>query len=174
MPDVMIDIETLSNKPNAVILHIAAQSFDPLGRGYDDNYLDLLIDIDSQTDRDVNDDTLTWWGSQSEAIKAKMFTETGRVTLSEALDQLHKLCWHAKRVWMQGPQFDATILENAYRDTDRSAPWQYWEIRDSRTLISLAPDLDQPPAEHDALADCRRQIVLVQDTLDFLRVRKLK
>ncbi len=44
-------------------------------------------------------------------------------------------------------------------------PWQFWNVRDARTVYSLYPDLPKPRASHHALEDCRRQIDLLQQTI---------
>ena len=66
----MIDLETLSTNPNAVILTLGAVKFDPytVMKPYDDLY--FRVDVDSQTEmgRDVMQDTLDWWGKQPKQI----------------------------------------------------------------------------------------------------------
>lgn len=178
--DTMIDIETLATEPGAVILSIAAVKFDPfddyLKKGTrlgDLPTLNLLVDIDSQQDRVINNDTVDWWSKQSDVVQESIFgPDHVRFTLGEALDQLHKFFWNSGgRIWAQGTQFDITILEHAYRSVDRTPPWQYWQARDSRTLLDLVA-VDLPPATHDAVEDCYRQIVGVQKALFHLGVEK--
>ena len=47
----MIDIETLGTTPDALILTVAAQSFDPVGDGYYNQSYYARVDFDSQIDR---------------------------------------------------------------------------------------------------------------------------
>ena len=47
MADLMIDIETVGTGPEACILTIAAQSFDPFVRGYNPQQYYARIDIES-------------------------------------------------------------------------------------------------------------------------------
>jgi hypothetical protein len=178
--NLMIDIETLATEPGAAIVSIAAVKFDPfddyLKRGIGVSSLptlNLLIDLDSQTDRVINDDTVTWWSQQSTRVQESIFGEgLNRVSLADGLDQLHRFVWNSvTRIWAQGTHFDITILEHAYRSVNRAYPWQYWVARDSRTLLDLVP-VDLPPATHDALEDCYRQIVGVQRALAQLGVNK--
>jgi hypothetical protein len=96
------------------------------------------------------------------------------VHIEDALDQLHKIVWRSNRVWMQGPTFDAVILENAYNEFNKPLPWQFWKIRDSRSINSLVPSLTKTPVSHEALDDCRCQILLTQDVLAYLRVKEMK
>jgi len=94
--------------------------------------------------------------------------------LDLALDSVGKLIWHSNLLWCQGPTFDCTILEHAYKSYGKSLPWQYHKVRDSRTVFGLWPDLPRPPTSHHALEDCRRQIALLQQTLKHLNVKNLK
>ena len=62
------------------------------------------------------------------------------------------------------------ILEHAYKSLGMPLPWKFFSVRDSRTLFSLVPNLQKYPASHHALEDCRRQINLLWDSLEYLRV----
>jgi len=171
--DAMIDTETAATTPDALILTIAVQQFDPHGSGHNGQSFYARVDIESQPNRTIDEGTIEWWAKQAPAIKDEAFAEDGRISLREALDGVHKIAWQSNRIWMQGPHFDATILEHAYREINKAVPWAFWKLRDSRTLFSLVPELTKPPVSHHALDDCRRQILMVQDALDYLKVRKL-
>jgi hypothetical protein len=172
--DVMIDIETLAVSPDATILTIAAQCFDPFRRGYlEQHQYYARITLDSQPDRSIQDSTVEWWATQPEAA-AEAFAEEDRVSLPDALDELHKLCWKSNLIWMNGPTFDATILEHAYKSHQKHIPWQYYKIRDARTVYGLWPDCPKPPTEHHALKDCRRQIDMLQATLKTLGITAIR
>ena len=174
MADIMVDIETLGVGPDATILTIGAQVFDPLGRGYDSRHYYARINIDTQLNRSLNDSTIEWWATQPKAIRDEAFSEDDRIELSTALDELGRLIWQSKRLWCQGPHFDCTILEHAYKSYGKALPWQYYNVRDSRTLFGLWTDMPKPPVTHNALEDCRRQVDLVQQTLKHLGVETLK
>jgi len=66
------------------------------------------------------------------------------------------------------------ILEHAYKSYHKPLPWKYYMVRDSRTVFSLWPDQPIPPTSHHALEDCRRQIGMLQRTLQHLNVTQLK
>ena len=172
MADLMIDIETVGTGPEACILTIAAQSFDPLGTGYYPQYFYARIDPDSQPGRNIEQGTIDWWATQKEA-QLEAFAEDGRIPLDQALDELHRLCWKCNRIWMNGPTYDANILEHAYKSYSKPLPWQYYKIRDARTVYSLYPGLPRPPTSHHALEDCRRQIDMLQTTLAHLNIKEL-
>lgn len=174
MSSLMLDIETIGVAPTATILTIAAQAFDPFGSGYYDRQYYARITVESQPDRSIDEGTLAWWATQPAAARDEAFMEEGRVPLEQALDSLAKLIWHSNLLWCQGPTFDCTILEHAYKSYGKPIPWQYYKVRDSRTVFGLWPDLPKPPTTHHALEDCRRQIDLLQQTLKHLNVRELR
>jgi hypothetical protein len=173
MADLMIDIETVGTGPNACILTIAAQAFDPFSRGYYDRHYYARVDIESQPERNIEQGTIDWWATQPSAARDEAFAEDGRIPLTQALEELGKLIWHSKRIWANGPTFDMNILEHAYKSYSMPLPWKYFLIRDARTVYSLVPSLNKYPASHHALEDCRRQIDLLHDSLEYLKIKEL-
>jgi hypothetical protein len=170
--DLMLDLETLSAAPNATILTIAAQGFDPLARYTSDTSYYARIQLEGQEKRAINESTIEWWGTQKEAA-AEAFAEDGRIPLKQSLEELGKLIWKSNRVWSKG-SFDFVILENAYVEHGMNLPWKFWTVRDARTVLSLWPDCPIPPIAHHALMDCRAQITQVQQTLAHLGVKEMK
>jgi len=173
MADLMIDLEGLGTGPDTSILTIAAQSFDPLGNGFHDRFYYARIDLESQEARSIEQGTIDWWATQPAAARDEAFNEQDRIPLDQALDELGKLIWQSKRIWAQGPTYDMNILEHAYKSYGKALPWQFYVVRDSRTVFSLWPELPKPPTSHHALEDCRRQIELLQLTLKHLNVKDL-
>jgi hypothetical protein len=176
MADIMIDIETCGTGPEACILTIAAQCFNPLERHDFDSYRHYYARIDpgSQPNRRIEQGTIEWWATQPKAAQEEAFGMEGRIPLEQALEELHRLTWHCKRTWANGPTFDMNILEHAYKSYNIVLPWQYYNVRDARTVYSLCPTLDKYPASHHALEDCRRQIDLLWDSLESLGIKELK
>ena len=171
--DLMIDIETVGTGPEACILTIAAQAFDPFTRGYYNQQYYARIDIDSQEGRNIEQGTIDWWATQPTAAREEAFAEESRIPLKQSLEELGKLIWHSKRIWANGPTFDANILEHAYKSYGLNLPWKFYVVRDARTVYSLVPDLNKYPASHHALEDCRRQIDLLHDSLEYLNIKNL-
>lgn len=173
----MIDIEGLGTSPTATIVTIAAQTFNPFAEGISDEYLKrhfyARITLESQPDRHIEDGTVEWWGTQPEAA-AEAFAEDNRIDLDAALDQLYKLTWPHDFVWANGPTYDMNILEHAYRSYGKNLPWQYYKVRDARTIYSLYPDCPKPPVEHHALEDCKRQIIMLQQTFKHLGIKEIR
>ena len=170
----MIDLEGLATGPDTCILTIAAQSFDPFGQGYSGQSYYARVTLESQEDRAIDQSTIEWWATQPAVVRDEAFTEQDRIPLDQALDGLGRLIWHSNRIWAQGPTYDMNILEHAYKSYGKALPWKYYMVRDSRTVFSLWPDQPIPPASHHALEDCRRQIGMLQRTLDHLNVTSLK
>lgn len=172
MSHVMIDIETLAADADALILTIAAQPFDPFGKGHYENHFYRRLTIESQPEREINDGTIEWWTTQSEA-QAEAFNPEDRVPLKQALDELRPLIWNATALWSQG-YFDFMILDHAYKSFGEVPPWQFWKVKDSRSIISLYPDCPRPTTAHHALTDCQVQIDRVQQTLAHLGVKEIR
>jgi hypothetical protein len=171
--DLMIDIETVGTGPEACILTIAAQAFDPFIRGYYSQQYYARIDIESQQGRNIEQGTIDWWATQPTAAREEAFAEDGRIPLKQSLEELGKLIWRSKRIWANGPTFDMNILEHAYKSYSIPLPWKFYVVRDARTVYGLCPGLDKYPASHHALEDCRRQIDLLHDSLETLNIKEL-
>lgn len=171
----MIDIETCGTGPEACILTIAAQCFDPLERHNFDSYKNYYARIDpgSQPERRVEQGTIEWWATQPKEAQEEAFGEDGRISLQQSLTELGRFIWQSKRFWANGPTFDANILEHAYKSYNMALPWQFYNVRDARTVYSLCTSLEKYPASHHALEDCRRQIYLLWDSFEYLKVKEL-
>lgn len=72
---IMIDFETLSLKPNAVLLQLAAVAFDAKTREVVST-LHVHIDPRVQPGRDISADTVIWWVEQGEAARAALTNAT--------------------------------------------------------------------------------------------------
>jgi hypothetical protein len=164
----MFDLETLDTKPTAVILSLGAVKFDPKTQSVPDQLPKLLLkfDIDAQNDlgRTTSDDTIEWWGKQPPHIQEEAFGLEGRAPLLEAIDQFHKFVWNSDRIWSQGC-FDIVIVEDLYRMVGRTPPWNYWQIRDSRTLFDFVDGKMDRSKHHDAMEDALEQARAVQRAL---------
>jgi hypothetical protein len=175
MADIMIDIETCGTGPEACILTVAAQCFDPLRRHDFDSYPSYYARVDpgSQPNRRVQDDTIAWWATQPLEAQQEAFGEENRIPLQQCLEELGRLIWQSKRFFANGPTFDANILEHAYKEANMALPWKFYMVRDARTIYSLVPSLNKPAASHHALEDCRRQIGLLWDTFEMLKIKEI-
>jgi 3' exoribonuclease, RNase T-like len=170
MAHIMMDFETLSTDIDTVILTMGLVKFDPRGNGIIDK-LELRPDVDSQIEkykRTISEDTLKWWGQQSpEAIEEAMGFQN-RISLRECMDRLYKFCWNSTSVWSNGSVFDIMIAESAFKQLDMTPPWQFWQIRDCRTLyemagVSLKDKKYGTKTTHKAVEDAEHQAIVAQD-----------
>lgn len=157
----MVDLETLGNGSNAMIVAIGACSF--LAPKEGPTFYQVIDPVLS--DGDIDASTVKWWLEQSdEARKALLVHDS--VSLKRALDNLNvflaaslvpsdRLC-----IWGNGATFDNVILANAYRRNGIATPWRFWNDRCYRTLKNLHPDIPLPKrtgTHHNALDDAITQ-----------------
>ena len=173
----MIDLETLSTNPNATILTVGGVKFDPHTnmKPYHDMY--FRVDVASQTmqGRHVMDDTLDWWAKQSEDVREEALGDKDRIDLDNMIKTINKFSVGVDVFWCQGPLFDYAILQNLYTQLGHPVPWQYWQIRDSRTLFNLVPreKNEKRVGLHNALSDCIFQAKKVQKIYRQLGLEKI-
>jgi len=174
--DIMIDLETLSTRPNSVILTLAAVRFD---RYATPNKIDMIdtnfnvnndnifyrkITIDSCLDIGLVKDqkTVDWWNQQTESIRNEAFSPIDRIPIKQALEELTTFFGNDKKqcVWSHGSCFDCVILDEAFNRCGMQTPWKYFNVRDTRTLFELSSITHNqlPIASHHAVFDCLRQI----------------
>lgn len=172
---VMLDLETLSTRPDATILTFGAVKFDPYTEMIGDGlYLRVNVDEQIELGRHVDDATVEWWGKQADDVREEALSDENRVTLDDFTKQLNRFIVGTKNIWAQGPVFDIVILENLYRQLEKPAPWAYYQIRDSRTLFgSLGDPREKNKAGlHNALEDCVSQARAVQTVFQKYNVKK--
>lgn len=173
---VMVDLETLSTKPNATILTFAAMKFDPHNDARSASKEKIFnsqysfyrrIDPESCTNLGghIDEGTLEWWSKQDDAVKQEAFAEDDRHDIRDVLVDFHHWYKGSEAVWSNGSIFDVMILEYYNSQLSRGNPWKFWEIKDCRTIYGLCdaelPDLKEDA--HHALMDCWKQLVGVQN-----------
>jgi len=164
--DVMLDLETLSTRPDATILTFGACKFSPYNQDDIVDGIYFRIDIDGQIKlgRHVDDNTIEWWGRQAEDVREEALGEGNRISIEQFTQELNRFIVGCDNIWAQGPVFDIVILENLYRQMGLPCPWQFWQIRDSRTLLSTLGDPREKNKAglHNALEDAVSQAQAVQ------------
>ncbi len=173
----MIDLETLSTNPDATILTVGGVKFSPHNSVEPSQGMYFRVDVDSQTSmgREVMPETLDWWATQPKEISDEALGDENRISLEEMVKTINKWSVGVDVFWCQGPLFDYAILQNLYKQLGHPCPWQYWQIRDSRTLFSLVPrDLNEKRTGlHNALEDCYFQARKVQKVYKQLGIRNV-
>ena len=171
----MIDLETLSTNPEAVILTVGGVKFDPHSFTEPSQGMYFRVDVDSQTamGREVMQLTLDWWAEQPKEISEEALGDKDRISLAKMLKTINKWAVGVDVFWCQGPLFDYAILQDFYAQMKVPVPWNYWQIRDSRTLFSLVPrDLNEKrTGKHNALEDCYFQARKVQEVYKQLDIK---
>ena len=61
--------------------------------------------------------------------------------------------------------FDVNIMEHLYTSLNRPFTWQYWQVRDSRTLFDFIDGQLDRTKHHDAVEDAIEQAKGVQRAL---------
>ena len=160
----MIDLDTLHTTPQAAVLTVGGVKFDPLSDSEPHSEFYYKLDLDTQN-RDTSDDTIAWWSKQDPKIQEEAFSAEGREHMDVFLDSLPKWMVGVDVLWGHGYGFDITIIEDMLRQRGKGIPWQFWQVRDSRTLFSMAkvdPRKAMQSDLHNALADAYFQAKGVQ------------
>lgn len=187
--DIMIDLETIGETPDAAIIQIGACAWDEnvLIEGYDQlaaagQTFSVNVDLQSALNkgRTVGGDTFYFWMRQPDEVRDSVMH--GLVPLQEALTSF--IWWmqrlelvslsreYSGRVWSWPAQFDLPILHSSYRavrGTKAKLPWHRRMERDARTYcVALgreemqgAPKLLGAP-EHVGAYDAVAQAMEVQ------------
>lgn len=139
---VMIDLETMSNRANAAITQIGAVCFDlqsgpiPLKPVFN-QHVELATSIAVGSHVDAS--TIMWWLDRDQDSRKALLSGQGMaVPLKQALDEF--VTWLPRErifPWSHGASFDIPIIEVAMSRFNMKPPWQFWDIRDTRTLFDI-------------------------------------
>lgn len=156
---VMVDLETLGNNNNSVILSIGAVAFDLREDEEFTNTFYAVVDPQSCIDVGLKMDvsTIMWWMQQSDDAR-KALDKKG----DPLLGILSKFSdWYPKgaKFWGNGATFDNVILSNAYTACKMQKPWRYSDDRCYRTVKALYPDVkvERVGIHHNAVDDAITQ-----------------
>ena len=172
--NVMIDIETMGHTPNSAIVSIGAVRFN-IETGETVNSFYTKIDLQSCLDAglEVTASTIEFWMKQNDEVRLELFKDD-RESLRSALVRLYNFTEESDYVWGNAPSFDCVILTNAYRKLNLNPKWSFYRERDFRTISQLNPlVIDRHPKNkntHNALSDCYRQIKILCDVLNQLKI----
>lgn len=155
---VMLDLETVSCRPNAGILSVGACKFnseDILERFYVEVKLSSCYELGLTSDKS----TLDWWKKQSSQAR-EVFNEGGSYSLAYSLGIFSQ--WFGDSslcIWGNGAGMDNVILKNAFQVTDIKVPWEYWDDRCYRTVKACFHVKEEPRKGvfHNALDDALHQ-----------------
>ena len=188
--DIMLDLETLANTPNSVIVQIAAVVFNRENGDVIDKFK-INVDADSciRNGMIMNVDTIEWWMKQSDAARKSIF-EKPKEKIWYALEKFSDFVINSwvkvydkeiknfetrdVKIWCHA-SFDEPVLSNAYNKTGLEELWHYRGVRDLRTLVDLADyKIDYSKntgVAHDAIDDYLFQIKYTVECLNKVKMR---
>lgn len=177
---IVLDLETLSTRPDALVLSIGAVGLNKRGEILSGTEFHLALDQQAQQHRrHVSLDTLDWWSKQDKPARDASFTAppTSQAFVANALSAFSDFVdqWSARDavcVWGNGCSFDNVILASLYKDWGIEAPWKFWNDRDMRTITAIFPHLKAMPFEgikHHALHDAMHEAKQLSAAIEKLQ-----
>lgn len=159
-PDVMIDIETLGRTAGCAVLSIGAVTFDRITGEIGDIFYVCMGAENAKKFGSVDPETMQWWMGQADQAKQDAFN--GDADPVEAAKSFASWLSPNDKPWGNGSVFDITILEAWFAATGVKVPWQFWNIRDVRTVIDIADvnpkKFQRKGTYHNALDDAVFQV----------------
>ena len=174
MTHLMVDLETMGNKPNAAIVAIGAVFFEPsTGAIGEKFYSTVSLESDVAAGAEITPSTVLWWMTQTTEARAEIVT--AKASILVALTQLKMFvderCQGNRniQIWGNGASFDNVILRQAYERINQPAFWPFWMDRDVRTIVELGRQIGIDPKRnipfpgerHNALDDAIHQAMYV-------------
>jgi hypothetical protein len=175
MTEIMVDLETLGNKENKLIVQIGACFFDrktgDIGRTFKIN-IDAISAENAGLQLDAK--TVYWWLAQSDAARQSIIAEP-RVEIREALKQFSEFCVGVKAVWSHAT-FDFVAIMQTYQKLNMPPPFSYKAARDIRTLTDLykvtVDGANRQGTHHDGLDDALHQVKYCMEA--FKKIQELE
>ncbi|PJH71320.1 3'-5' exoribonuclease [Salmonella enterica subsp. enterica serovar Typhimurium] len=182
MKHLMIDLETMDNKPTAAITAIGAVLFNPeTGEMGETFYRRISLTSSVDYDCTMGADTVLWWLRQSIEAKSEIINDANCPLDTAISDLFHFICEltdaHHLQVWGNGSSFDNVILRHAANKVGLLSPmWNYWNDRDVRIVSALAKALGLninniikfEGVKHHALYDAIHQAKIVSYVWTYL------
>lgn len=160
--EIVIDIETLSHRRDALIVSVAAVTIDRETLTISEDVLDIAVDLDlvDESKFHISGSTVLWWLRQPQQAREALQngTEPMEGILSALSEYISKqVLDDGYRIWANGANFDPGILEHAYGVFGMDPNWDFYQVRCVRTLcaeLGVNWKVHLNPGEaHDALAD---------------------
>lgn len=160
----MLDLETMSTKPDSAIIAIGAvvadENFNVVAE------FEVCVDPqDAMRYGRCDGETVLWWLQQQAWRKAWSGEASLLSALHRLLDFLVPFQNQITEVWANPPSFDLVILKNALNQFNLEWPFSHRDERDFRTYWKmtckrLKVDLNriEPNEPHMPLSDCLAQI----------------
>lgn len=172
----MVDIESMGEKPDAPIVSIGAVFFDPAsGQTGPEFYKVISLESAMEWGGVPDASTILFWLKETSEARSEIVMDHA-IPLDDALlqfkDFIAENAANGKdtvQVWGNGATFDNVLLENSYARTGISCPWKYWNNRDVRTIVELGKAVGYTPRHeipfegepHKAISDARHKVKYV-------------
>ncbi|SNS22653.1 protein of unknown function [Anaerovirgula multivorans] len=178
--DIMVDIETLGNKPDSNIIQLAAATFD-IRTGYVGRIFNECANITMNETMKTTGSTIKWWLNTNKELLQDILN---RGSMSSD-DLVRCFCrWlneqeGAVYLWGDGTLFDNNLIRTQMENLGLKYPINYRNDRDVRTILELAYTKVGKTREqflaryennnaHDAIDDVLHQIEIVTDCYNIL------
>lgn len=171
----IVDLETLDQCPNSVVLSIGALSFD-FETDFISDGINIKLSVEDQVrnyGRSISKSTVEWWSKQSTEAKEILKPSSSDLLLTDAMITLNK--WVTEQpgfrykntyIWSRGNNFDFPILDSLYDNAKLRPAYNPWLVRDIRTYIDIMnlhaeaqgkvyDESDIHANNHNSLEDCR-------------------
>lgn len=170
MNDIMLDIETLGNTHDSVMIQIAACYFDRNTGAIGKTFSRCILKSDCEAyGFKTSESTIKWWSEQKQSVLESIF-DRGEC-LEIVLNDFSEFIDREACVWCHAT-FDFPILQN-YFNKINLPPLNFRKCRDIRTLVDLSNlDLDKydwSGKTHDALDDCIFQVNYCKDAINEIQ-----
>ncbi len=168
--DVMIDLETLGLKPGYVILSIGCAFFNPQGEGHGSTFY-RTVDLGDSVSKgfEISKSTVNWWQRQEHSAIQALGVEPQSVedVFFDFVDWFNGN--NGEKVWSQGANMDIPMVEHVLEKLDIRIPWDFWNVRDTRTVYDLFDfdykSITREGTYHNALQDSIHQVKCVQGAI---------
>lgn len=167
MDNIMLDLETMGNGPNAAIVAIGAVEFDLDKLEVGEQFYEI-VDFASSIGLggEVTASTILWWLQQSDKARSEIYSDKA-VSFFTATDRLTYWCRKISvkenlKVWGNSSAFDNVILRTAYQRGGMEPPWDFWNDRCYRTVCGLMlPKIkfEHVGEHHRAVDDAMSQVL---------------
>lgn len=180
MKNVMIDIETLGLMPGSAVTSIALVDFD-LFTGEVHRQSHWYVSQGDLNDLVIELGTLNWWMDHD--LKSELRPPEAKIkSLVGSLVHISRWIDHSTWVWCKGLHFDIPVLKWLYQKKGLKIPWNYRNLRDSRSIVDLAKSTpwmyDEPNPQknmrpHNALNDALYQVQCLSGAVRALAERRV-
>lgn len=153
MQHILLDLETLGTRENAVVLSLGAVAFS-LYEGEKNDYDAYILNgfyvkfsVEDQIKtwgRKTEPGTLAWWRDQGEEARKVLKPSKDDVSMIDGLTMFNAWIkatpgykFKDSYVWSRGTYFDFPKIESMYDQAGLECGFNTWKIRDVRTYIDI-------------------------------------